>query len=70
MSDLTILSAVDVNWLLSSGMSSTVRAQREVGCFKAYLTSVLMSKKSHAVLLMAVIWLQPLRLLSVCLYIA
>lgn len=70
MSDLTILSAVEVHWLPSSGMSSTVHPQHEVGYFKAYLSSVLMSKKSHAVLLRAVIWLQPPRLLGVCLYIA
>lgn len=65
MSDLTILSAAEVHWLPSSGMSSNVHSQHEVGCFKAYLPSVLMSKKSHAV-----IWLQLSRLLRVCLYIA
>lgn len=70
MSDLASLSAAGVHWLPSSGMSSTVHHQHEVGYFKAYLPSVLMSKKSRAVLLMAFIWLQPPRLLGVCLYIA
>lgn len=66
LSDLT---AAD-RWLPSSGMSSTVHPQCEVGYFKSYPASALMSKKSHPVLLMAVIWLQPTRLLGVCLYIA
>lgn len=70
MSDLTILLSTGVCWLPSSGMSSADHPQHEVGYFKAYLPSVLMSKKSHAVLLIAVIWLQPPRLLGVCLYIA
>lgn len=69
-SDLTIFSAAGIHWLPSSGMNSAVHPQGENGYFKAYLASTLMSKKSHAALLMAVIWLQPPRLLGVCLYIA
>lgn len=70
MSDLASLSAAGVRWLPSPGMSSTVHRQHEVGYFKAYLPRVLMSEKSRAVLLMALIWLQPPRLLGVCLCIA
>lgn len=69
LSDLSILSAAGDHWLPSSWNSSDVHPQCEVGYFKAYLASALMSKESHAVLLMAVIWLQLPRLLGVCLYI-
>lgn len=70
LSDLTTCSAAGVHGLPSSGMNSAVRPQDENGYFKAYLARALMSKKSRAVLLMAVVWLQPPRLLGVCLYIA
>lgn len=68
--DLTTFSAAGIHWLPSSRMNSAVHPQGENGYFKAYLASALMSKKSHAVLLMAIVWLQPPRLLGVCLYIA